>query len=314
MLRIRRVLFASLLAVVLYGVVVAVSGYSDIAASLQAFGWSSFAGALALASLNYGLRFLKWQFYLRRLKISGVSVVDSALIFLSGFVLTVTPGKVGEVFKSAVLAQTHGVPLERTAPIVIAERLTDVIAIVLLVAIGCVGFAGGYFWALAGAVAVGALLFAIIAPGPAVWFFAWLAQSSRGARLLPKLRAAHESLLVLTSGSSLVWPVCLSVVGWGLEGLALHGILLGFSVSPALPASLFFYSTSTLAGALVPVPGGLGVTESILLEQLVNVAEVPLAAATASMLLIRFATLWWAVAVGFVALGLLRLRNPKSLG
>jgi hypothetical protein len=32
------------------------------------------------------------------------------------------------------------------------------------------------------------------------------------------------------------------------------------------------------------------------------------------MMLIRFATLWWAVLVGFVALFLLRLRHPAKLG
>jgi glycosyltransferase 2 family protein len=32
------------------------------------------------------------------------------------------------------------------------------------------------------------------------------------------------------------------------------------------------------------------------------------------MLLIRFATLWWAVLVGFVALGFLKLRFPGLLG
>jgi hypothetical protein len=32
------------------------------------------------------------------------------------------------------------------------------------------------------------------------------------------------------------------------------------------------------------------------------------------MLLIRLATLWWAVLVGFMALGCLRLRFPRELG
>ena len=36
--------------------------------------------------------------------------------------------------------------------------------------------------------------------------------------------------------------------------------------------------------------------------------------ATAVMILIRFATLWWAVAVGFAALAVLRLRFGEKLG
>jgi hypothetical protein len=111
----RRLIWALLLGVALYGAFVLYAGYREIDASLHTFRWSAFAAALGLATLNYLLRFLKWEYYLARLGIRGVEKLDSLLVFLSGFVLTVTPGKVGEVFKSAVLAQTHGVPAARTA-------------------------------------------------------------------------------------------------------------------------------------------------------------------------------------------------------
>ena len=76
---------------------------------------------------------------------------------------------------------------------------------------------------------------------------------------------------------------------------------------------MFFYSTATLAGALIPVPGGLGVAEGMIQEQLVRLGGVPQGDATGAMILIRFATLWWAVAVGFAALAILRLRFPAEL-
>ncbi|MGE0327381.1 MAG: lysylphosphatidylglycerol synthase domain-containing protein [Polyangiaceae bacterium] len=136
----RRVLFALLLGVLVYGAFVVYSGISAVRASLGGFHWWTFAAALGLATFNYVLRFAKWEYYLARLDVRGVPKLESFLVFLSGFVLTVTPGKVGEVFKSAVLAETHEVPMPRTAPIVIAERLTDVIAVILLIALGSVGF------------------------------------------------------------------------------------------------------------------------------------------------------------------------------
>jgi uncharacterized membrane protein YbhN (UPF0104 family) len=76
---------------------------------------------------------------------------------------------------------------------------------------------------------------------------------------------------------------------------------------------MFFYATATLAGALVPVPGGLGVTEAIIHRQLVSIAGAPEPVAAASMILIRLATLWWAVLVGCCALGWLRVRFPTQL-
>jgi uncharacterized membrane protein YbhN (UPF0104 family) len=309
----RQLLLGILLGVLLYGGVVAYSGFTHIRTVLGGFDWGAFAVALGLASSNYVLRFGKWQYYLRRLGVAHVPRGHSALIFLSGFVLTITPGKLGEVFKSAVLARTHGVPVERTAPIVVAERLTDVIAIVVLVVLGSLGFQGGLYWAALGALAVGAGLVAILWEPPLRAALGALGKSRRFARLAPRLARAYDSLRVVASPQALAWPVLLSLIGWGLEGIGLHVLLGGFGQHPALSFSIFFYATATLAGALVPVPGGLGVTEAVIHEQLVHVAGSPEDVATACMLLIRLATLWWAVLVGFVALGLLRLLFPREL-
>src|SRR5690606_26880151 len=311
----RRLVLALLLGVAVYGAFVLYTGYQKLGAALTSYSWWTFVGALGLASFNYGLRFLKWQYYLARLEIRGVRAVDSLLIFLSGFVLTVTPGKLGEVFKSAVLQQTHGVSAARTAPIVVAERLTDVVAIVVLVLLGSLGFAGGPPWAAAGAAAVTCGLILILWRAPLEIAIAWMERRAGvWQRLAPRLREAGESLRLLASPATLIWPTLLSLVGWGAEGVALWWILLGFGAEVSLPLAVFFYATATLAGALIPVPGGLGVAEGLLQSQFVQLGGVAPGPATASMLLIRLATLWWAVVVGFVALGILRGRYPGLLG
>jgi uncharacterized protein (TIRG00374 family) len=251
---------------------------------------------------------------LHRLGISGVPKVESLLVFLSGFVLTVTPGKVGEVFKSAVLHETHGVDPARTAPIIVAERLTDVIAIVLLIAFGSAGLTDGWFWSAAGALAVALGMTLILWPAPLRVLIQHLhKRPGWGERLAPRLETAHASLLIVASPGALMIPTLLSVVGWGLEGVGLWLLLNGFHQAAPLLLSVFIYATATLAGALVPLPGGLGVGEAMFLSQMVVLAAVEVGAATASMLLIRFATLWWAVLVGFFALALLRIRHPTLL-
>lgn len=311
---VRRVLGALLLGVVVYGAFVLYAGFSAMRASLDRFAWWTFLVALCLASSNYAFRFAKWQYYLKRLGVTGVGVTDSLLVFLSGFVLTVTPGKVGEVFKSAVLAKTHGVPAERTAPIVVAERLTDAIGVIALIVVGSGAFAGGLGWALAGVVAVGTGVFFIVWDRPARAVLAWL--GTRGGflgRVAPKLGVAFDSLKLVAGPAALLWPTALSIVAWGLEGVALYVLVRGFGDAVPLPAAVFFYSTASLAGALIPVPGGLGVAETLIKEQLARLGGVSAGDATAAMILVRFATLWWAVLVGFVALALLRLRHPEKL-
>ena len=88
----RRLIGAMLLGVGVYAAFVLFRGYGVIQAELAHFRWEMFAAALGLTFGNYVLRFLKWEFYLARLGIKGVPKFDSFLTFLSGFVLTVTPG------------------------------------------------------------------------------------------------------------------------------------------------------------------------------------------------------------------------------
>ena len=310
---IRRVLVAMLLAVAVYGGFAIWRGLGKMGDELARFHWWAFAAACGLAFGNYLVRFLKWEFYLARLEIRGVRRLDSLLTFLSGFVLTVTPGKVGEVFKSLVLFETYGVPVARTAPIVVAERVTDVIGVVVLIVAGSLGFSGGLLWAGLGATAVVVLLVVVSNRGLSVALIGLLERLPGPFRRIgPRLHEAYDSLAMLVRPSNLVVPTLLSIGAWALECTALWIVLQGFGEATPFGLATFFYATSTLAGALVPVPGGLGVTETSLQGQLQELGHVGATTATASMILVRFATLWFAVLVGFVALSLLK-RKHKGL-
>lgn len=306
---IRRIVYAMLLGVVVYGGFAVYSGVDKIREALGHYRYVTFFIACAFAFGNYVLRFLKWEFYLSRLDVRGVGKVDSFLTFLSGFVLTVTPGKVGEVFKSLILFETHGVPMTTTAPIVVAERATDVIGIVVLIALGSAGFSGGLMWAGVGAGLVLGLLVVVANRKLSLSMIGLVARlPGKLGGMAPKLEAMYESLATMLRPKNLVLPSLLSTAAWTLECLALWIILDGFGAGTSVPLCTFFYATSTLAGAIVPVPGGLGVTESALMGQMVELGHVEKSSATAAMILVRFATLWFAVLVGFVALTLLKRR------
>jgi uncharacterized protein (TIRG00374 family) len=312
---IRKLLIAMLLAVGVYGAFVVYTGLDKISRSLEHFHWTAFVVACLLAFSNYVLRFLKWEFYLARLDIRGVKKLDSFLTFLSGFVLTVTPGKVGEVFKSLILYETYGVAMTKTAPIVVAERATDVVGIVALIVFGAsFGFGGGLVWAGIGAGLVLALLVVVANRRLSLQMIALVARlPGRFGKAAPKLEAAYESLATMLRPQNLFVPSILSAGAWMFECLALWVILGGFGESTSIPLSTFFYATSTLVGAIVPVPGGLGVTETALMGQMTTMGHVERSTATAAMLLVRFATLWFAVVVGFIALSLMKRRYPKLL-
>ncbi|MEO8878102.1 MAG: lysylphosphatidylglycerol synthase transmembrane domain-containing protein [Polyangiaceae bacterium] len=298
-----------LFGVALYFAFALYGGIAKVGDELARFGWWSFIAACVLAFCNYCLRYLKWEYYLAKLDIRGVPKLDSFLMFLAGFILTITPGKVGEVFKSVVLYDLHGVPVSRTAPIVVAERLTDLVGIIFLIVVGSLGFSGGLGWAAVGAALIATLMVVVSSRRISLGILA-LVEKIPGAigRLAPRLHDAYESLTILVAPKNLAVPALLSIVAWAFECVALWVVLRGFHAQVSMLASAFFYATSTLAGALAP--GGLGVTEAALQAQLVDLAHVPKGVGVAAILLVRFATLWFAVIVGFIALSVLRRRHP----
>jgi uncharacterized protein (TIRG00374 family) len=310
----RNVILVTVVVVLVYAGIALWGDVRHLAQLLAHFAWWSFAAALVLASTNYVLRFLKWQYYLARLDIRGVPVRESFVIFLSGFVMSITPAKAGEVFKSALLARTHGVPVARSAPIVVADRLTDLTSLILLVAVGGFYFRGGVVPAAVAAAMVGTiLLFVLVRPLGEV-ALRLVGRLPAGARVAPKLREAYESLRLLAGPSALLVPTVLSLLAWSCECLGFWMVLRGLGAHVGVPVAFFVYATATIAGAVMMTPGGVGGTEGTMAALLVALVHGGLdhSTAAAATLLIRLATLWYAVLVGAVALWVFRRRYDRA--
>ena len=114
----------------------------DVVSHLQAFPLHIFL-LIALAQTIVGLfRFMEWHYYLGVINARDkISLFDSAVLFVSAFMLAVSPGKVAEVLKAVVLKGKTGVPVARSAPVVIAERVVDGIAVIIVLLLAVV-FAG----------------------------------------------------------------------------------------------------------------------------------------------------------------------------
>ena len=115
----RRILVTVVLAVFVFAALSMLSDVRALGTSLSRFEWRALGFALLLVLGNYALRFCRWQYYLRQLDVR-VPVATSALVFLAGFVMSVTPGKMGEVYKSLLLYEYRAIGIARTASVVIA--------------------------------------------------------------------------------------------------------------------------------------------------------------------------------------------------
>ena len=302
----RRLLLLVLLAVAVFA---GLAGYGDFRAMgshIVNFPPLYFLAALALASLNYLLRFLRWAYYLRTLEIR-VTLLVSGLVFLSGLAMSVTPGKVGEVLKSYMLRDRRGIPVSVSAPAVVMERLTDVVAVV---ALGLTGLA-----ILPLPISV-ALAVALLLCAGVFLFAAWrntdvLIRIPLLRRWERELQVSREGFRLLVQPRHVVVAVVLGVLAWLSEGVALWVVLVGLGVEVNLLWALPIYAAATLVGALIALPGGLIGTEGTMVA-LLQQTGLDRGVAAAATLLARVATLWLAVLIGLAALAILHRSTSVS--
>ena len=233
------------------------------------------------------IRFWRWQRYLARLEIS-VPAWRSFWIFLAGQTMVLSPGKVGEVLKSVLLKRSFGVPVRRSAPIVLVERITDGLGVVVVTLPAGVLVASSW-WPVIAITAIGSIGLVLIVRAPLLDRFPAIAEA----------RAAAGQLL---GPRMLVTMTAVSAAGWLCLCLSVFVCVRGLDLDVSLADSTVAFSVSALAGALTFLPGGLGVTDAGFTGLLRVLADAPPAGAAAATVLARLATLWFAVVLGLVGL------------
>jgi len=305
----RGLLVAVGLGCVVYVALGLVTDLERVRAALSSYSYWTLGAAFSLAFCNYMIRFVKWQYYLRVLGIR-ISHGPSLTIFLAGLVMSVTPAKLGEVLRSVLLEERHGVPVERTAPVVIADRLSDMLALLVLMSAGAVVFRQGWAVLVAGALLCSAVVVAVHVPRVGRALVSLAGRLPLVHKASTRIADGYESLRAVGSVRVLLLPLVVSIAAWFCECVAFFLIIRGFPGSHVdLFVATFVYALATVAGAVAMLPGGLGATEASMAGLLLALATgLDAGQAAAATILVRLATLWFAVVVGLVALGLHRAR------
>jgi uncharacterized protein (TIRG00374 family) len=272
-----------------------------VSGKVLAFHWAYYPLVLGLTLFNYTLRFGKWHFYLRLIGARDLPVRESARLFVGGFPLAVTPGKVGEVLKGVWIQQKTGIPAARGVAVVVAERISDGLAVLMLSTVGVIAYPR-YWPAFAFVLAflLGIVIVSQIHPLA-------LALLKLGEhlplikRFVHVLRDFYEGSFILFRPGATLLAVGLGMISWLGEGIGMYVILRGFGVPAGwetLSAAIFALSFSIVIGAASTLPGGLGASEASIAGMLALLLHLHADMAAAATLLIRFATLWFGVSLG----------------
>jgi uncharacterized protein (TIRG00374 family) len=276
------------------------AGWREVVAAVVQVGPVVLIGLLALSLSNYLLRFLRWARYLALLD-APVPWRINVDVYFSGFALTTSPGKLGEMLRS-VLLRPHGVPAAASIAAFFAERVSDLLAILVLAAIGLWAYAPArpvVGLALA-AVAVCLLLAQWTALIAAIDRWA-LARPQKWARLLVKLCEIILHFRRCFSLPAMAMGLAIGVLAWFAEGFGFAWLLGALGHPLPLTTAVFIYAFAMLIGGLSFLPGGLGSSEAVMIGLLV-LNGFPEPAAVSATLICRLATLWFAVGIGAIFL------------
>jgi len=311
-----RLLISMILGIAVFAGLLAYGDFRNVGRDLRDFRWELMPLILFVTLGNYILRFIKWEYYLRQIEVVGLRRVDSFLIYFSGLGMTVTPGKVGEWLKSYLLKEVHGTSVVKSAPILLAERLTDSLGLLIIASAGVVVFGPGT-WPVVAVIAVGsAVAIGVSRHRPAS--YALLRAAARVPvlrRFVPHFEEFYESTYVLMKPSGIALMTLLSVGSWFCEVMAFYLTVIGLGVSGSadtLFKAAFILPIATLAAAVLLTPGGLGVAETgitSLSQELLNMGK---GAATAGTLIVRVATLWFAVILGLAMFAVLARKLARA--
>ncbi len=276
--------------------------------TLHGFEWGLVPLILLLSLSNYLLRFVKWHLYLRWVEAAPISKMTSFVIFFSGLSMAITPGKVGEFLKPYLVRRANGTPLAVTAPIVVSERITDGVAMLVLASLGLLQVRNG--WIVLVVMAILFVFFAVLLQRQAM-VRSIMHRFERIAvigKRIETLETLYESTWRMFRPGRLLFAVVISTLSWAGECVAFFFVLKGLGFTADW--HLLFVATSSLAiatmiGALTLLPGGLGAAElsaTGLLILFMGSAIIDHETAATATLLIRFATFWFGILLGLAAL------------
>jgi len=310
--KIKKNIFISIIITVIVYLVLSLYGNINLVLnSLKDFQWQYFPIILVVFYITFLLKFVKWQYYLKYLNIE-VQFSISFKIFMASLVMSVTPGKIGDLIKSYMLKEVNGTPVNRTIPIVFAERVTEFVALLLLVILGLNLYNQNIIIIILSLFSIIILLLLLFNSRINNKLISLLSKSKKLEKYIEPISLTISNSKTLLQPKPFSLMVLFSLFIWIVECFGFYLILNQFNIDFSIIWSFFTYLFSIFIGSVSMLPAGLGVTDgslTFLLTQNGFSKEI----AVSATLIVRIATLWFALIVGIIGmLGFKKIGNQQK--
>lgn len=286
-----------LFAVVVYMLMGVYADFEKLISVMKDFDWIFIFALFLLTTINYLFRFLKWDFFLKRAGVH-LSLKDNLFVFFSGLSMIITPGKIGEIWKGWLIKDITGEELSKTIPVVIVERITDVLGLVILALLGVLYYNEGIYLILTLLSIFAGFFIAIRSKIISKKLISIM--ENRSGKYAENIKTMHNTFEKTMEPKGLIGMSLLSAFAWFFECVGMYLVVRGFEESISMTLATFIFSFASLAGAVSMIPGGIGVAEATISGLLQFFGMAP-TVSIGIAIIVRFGTLWYGAIMGLSA-------------
>ena len=256
---------------------------------------------LFLVSASWTPLFIKWHFLLKNSEVD-IPLTKSIAVWFAGVAFEITPGQIGALIKSQILKTSSNIPRTKTVPIIVIEKVYDLIGAVLASIIGIVILGmEPYLIIIAILVLVTIFFFVYYRPASEL-FFNRITKLKFFSKYVENISEFYEIVKKSTNVKAATICILLALTYWFMVSAAAYYTLIAFDVNILdYLKVLAIYTTSSLLGAISFIPGGIGVTEGSI-AGLFTLNGIDVSTAFILSVMIRVLTLWYTVCIGFISL------------
>ena len=288
-------------AIGIYAIFLFISDYNVITEKISNFKINYLPLILLLVSASWVPLIIKWHFLLKNCEID-IPLRKSIAVFFAGVAFEITPGQIGALIKSQLLKTSSNIPRTKTVPIIVAEKVYDLISAILASIIGIIILGMDFYLIIIAILALAVIFFFMFYRPASEIFFKRITKTKFFSKYVDNMSEFHVIAQKSTNVKAATVCIPLGVTYWFIISAAAYYTLIAFDINVLdYLTVLAIYTTSILLGAISFVPAGIGVAEGSI-AGLFTLNGIDVSTALILSVMIRVLTLWFSVSVGFIAL------------
>lgn len=281
------------IAVALFG------GLPKVISTIESANPYLYGAAFALVFAGMIVRFGRWSYCLKTLKIK-IPFKKSFAAYMSLYSMDITPGRVGRVVAGYTINRVAHSKFMKVAPIITIDLFSDFLGFAILALITSFFF-HKFFWYVLTFVGLLSITFIFLLHEGA---YKLMKKSNFFNKLLkrftPDINDYYSSQNALNNRKVYLTALFYTIPAELLDSLALYFSAIAINIKALAAQSVFIYSVSQIFGMVSTLPGSVGVTDATMVILLGSTFNIGAALSSAATIMTRLSTLWFSVIIGMI--------------